>query len=155
MVNANRKKSAKSAASDQEFGTGDDEDDSEDEYVEQPRRKTKKRGEKPRQAEMDDMHGFPDHSPPFSAFEGAFQPLDQDNQSYSQGFGGEMGGEEGREEIGALYDQADIDWELQRRALEGGAFWIGADEMQKSFRGEAVDEWTQEEMEMRRLVGDD
>jgi general transcription factor IIIA len=155
MVNANRKKSAKSAASGQEFGSDDDEEDSEDEYVEQPKRKTKRRGEKPKRVEMDDMHGFPEHSPPFSAFEGAFQPLDRDNLSYSPGFGGEMGAEEGREEIDALYDQADIDWELQRRALEGGAFWIGAEEVQKSFRGDAVDEWTQEEMEMRRLVGDD
>jgi general transcription factor IIIA len=152
LVNANRQKSTKSAASDQEFETDDDEEYSEDEYMEQPKRGAKKRGKKPRPALIDNVHSFPDRNPLFSAFEGAFQSLDRDSQGYSPGFGGEKGVDEEREDMDALYDQADIDWELQRRDLEGGAFWIGAEDAQNNFR---ADEWTQEEMEMRRLVGND
>ncbi|KAE8448148.1 hypothetical protein EG329_009752 [Mollisiaceae sp. DMI_Dod_QoI] len=49
------------------------------------------------------------------------------------------------------YDQADIDWELQRRALEGGPFWVGADDAGNAFQNQ--DDWTQEQLEMRRLIG--
>lgn len=43
---------------------------------------------------------------------------------------------------------ADIDWELQRQALEGGQFWVGSDE---PIQNEV--EWNQDAREMRRLVG--
>jgi len=102
---------------------------------------------------MDDMLGFADSNPSFAAFEGAFQPSERGSQGYSPGLANFTGGEEERG-MNALYDQADIDWELQRRALEGGAFWIGAEEAEDNFRGNPAEEWTQEEMEMRRLVGD-
>ena len=49
-------------------------------------------------------------------------------------------------------DQNDFSWELQRQALEGGAFWVGADIGSGDF-GDTQDEWTQEEEEMRRLIG--
>lgn len=52
---------------------------------------------------------------------------------------------------GVMYDQADIDWELQRQALEGGPFWVGADQAGNAFQN--PDEWTQEQLEMRRLIG--
>jgi general transcription factor IIIA len=55
-----------------------------------------------------------------------------------------------REELDAMYDQTDIDWELQRRALEGGPFWIGAEEGEDAVPGQ--DSWMQEEVEMRRLI---
>jgi hypothetical protein len=97
----------------------------------------------------------PGYNTSFSAFEGAFHFAEGDDQGYSPAFAGGMGVEEGREEMEALYDQADIDWELQRRVLGGGPFWVGADEeAQHNFEGDQ-DEWTQEEMEMRTLVGDD
>ena len=154
LVNANRKKS-KSAASDHEFVTDDeDEENPDDEYIEQLKRNTKKRGMKSKSTALNDMLGNAAHNPSFSAFEGSFQPLQGDGQGYTPAFAGGMSGEEGREGIDALYDQADIDWELQRRALEGGAFWIGAEEAQDNFREDPADEWTQEEMELRRLVGD-
>jgi general transcription factor IIIA len=154
LVNTNRKK-FKSVASDHEFVTDDeDEEDSDDEYVKQPNRSPKKRGMKSKQTAMDDILGNATPNPSFSAFEGAFQPPPGDGQGYSPAFAGGMSGEEGREEMNELYNQADIDWELQRRALEGGAFWIGAEEPQNNFREDPAEEWTQEEMEMRRLVGD-
>ncbi|PMD36558.1 hypothetical protein L207DRAFT_515079 [Hyaloscypha variabilis F] len=154
VVNANRKKSA---VREEGFVTDDDEEDeedSEDEYFEQPKTKTKKRGRKPRAAPMDNILSSPAPNPSFAAFEGTFQPPERGNQGYSPGLAGFMGGEEGRAEMDALYDQADIDWELQRRTLEGGAFWIGAEEAENNFRGDPADDWTREEMEMRRLVGD-
>lgn len=45
----------------------------------------------------------------------------------------------------------DFDWELQRQALEGGQFWIGAD----SGLGDLTidDEWNHDESEMQRLIG--
>lgn len=152
VVNANRTKSAKAAASNYEFETDEDDEQEnlEDEYIEQPKRKRKKPGRKPRAAAMDDMLGMPDHGASFPAFQGTFHGASPD-------FAGEMGGyagEEGREEMDALYDQADIDWELQRRALEGGIFWVGAEEAHDDIRGNLGDEWTQEELEMRRLIGD-
>lgn len=52
---------------------------------------------------------------------------------------------------GVSYDQADIDWELQRQALEGGPFWVGADEAGNAFQN--PDDWTREQEEMRRLIG--
>ncbi|KAE9379119.1 hypothetical protein N431DRAFT_434125 [Stipitochalara longipes BDJ] len=154
VVNANRKKSATSIEG---FVTGDDEedeDDFDDEYVEQPKRKVKKRGRKTKAAAIDDMPSFPAPNPTFAAFEGAFQSSERSSQRYSPGLAGFMSGEEGRGEMDALYDQADMDWEIQRRALEGGAFWIGAEEAENNFGGNPADEWKQEEMEMRRLVGD-
>jgi general transcription factor IIIA len=46
---------------------------------------------------------------------------------------------------------ADIEWELQRQAMEGGAFWVGSDDSPSK---DYVDqEWTQEVEEMRRLIG--
>ncbi|TVY30047.1 Transcription factor [Lachnellula hyalina] len=67
--------------------------------------------------------------------------------------GGGNGGEGGGMGIGigTMTVQADIDWELQRQALDGGAFWVGA--------GESIvpngDSWTMEEEEMRRLIDPD
>lgn len=155
LVNATRRK-AKSTASDHEFVTDDEnEEDSDDEYIEQPKRNTKKRGMKSKPTALNDILGNAAPNPSFSAFEGIFQPPQGDGQGHSPALAGGMSGEEGREEMDTLYDQADIDWELQRRALEnGGAFWIGAEEAQNNFREDPADEWTQEEMEMRRLVGD-
>ncbi|KAK0113038.1 Strongly-conserved Zn-finger binding protein (TFIIIA) [Cadophora gregata] len=49
-------------------------------------------------------------------------------------------------------DQADFNWEFQRQALEGGPFWVGADTGVGDFEGN-LDEWTQEEEEMRGLIG--
>lgn len=46
---------------------------------------------------------------------------------------------------------ADIDWELQRRALEGGAFWVGGDDKAREHEGDL--EWDQDAKEMRRLIG--
>lgn len=43
---------------------------------------------------------------------------------------------------------ADIDWELQRKVLEGGEFWIGSDDPIPN-----ETEWSQDVREMRRLVG--
>lgn len=43
----------------------------------------------------------------------------------------------------------DLDWELQRQALEGGQFWIGGEEQQIP---EGIEEWSREEAEMRRLI---
>ncbi|RDL40546.1 uncharacterized protein BP5553_00525 [Venustampulla echinocandica] len=42
----------------------------------------------------------------------------------------------------------DIDWELQRRALEGGPFWVGATNPSTPNQ----DSWKQEEAEMRQLI---
>jgi general transcription factor IIIA len=61
--------------------------------------------------------------------------------------------DDGRAELDALYDQADINWEFQRRGLEGGPFWVGADD--GAFTPQPQDQWLQEEMEMRQLIGDD
>ncbi|KAM3065691.1 hypothetical protein ACMFMG_011396 [Clarireedia jacksonii] len=41
------------------------------------------------------------------------------------------------------------DWELQRQALGGGQFWIGAEEPEM---GMGMEEWTSDEFEMRRLI---
>ncbi|PVH85090.1 hypothetical protein DL98DRAFT_651366 [Cadophora sp. DSE1049] len=49
-------------------------------------------------------------------------------------------------------DQTDFSWELQRQAPGGGPFWVGADIGIGDF-GDNQDEWTQEEEEMRRLIG--
>lgn len=49
-------------------------------------------------------------------------------------------------------DQADIDWELQRQALEGGPFWVGAVDEVDAFQSHD-EEWTHEALEMRRLIG--
>jgi general transcription factor IIIA len=153
-VNANRQKSR--VSKDHEFETdNDEEEDEEGEEDEPPKRHPKKRGWKTQPGGMNDMPANADSNPSFSAFEDAFQLPEGDGQGYSPGFVGGMGMEEGREAIDALYDQADIDWEIQRRSLEGGAFWIGAEEAQNDFRDGPTDEWTQEEMEIRRLVGDD
>ncbi len=60
-------------------------------------------------------------------------------------------------DAGALMDTyaqaeaADFNWELQRQALEGGAFWVGADE--RVFDGGPDQEWNQDAEEMRRLIG--
>jgi general transcription factor IIIA len=158
VVNAKRKKSG--VSKDPKFETDDDdeyeeeEEYEEDEYIEQPKNKTKKQGRKQKSAGINDMLGNPYANPSFSTFEGAFQPSEGDGQGYSPGFAGSIGGEEGGEQMDALYDQADFDWDLQRRALEDGAFWIGAEEAQNNFREDPADEWTQEEMEIRRLVSD-
>jgi len=60
-----------------------------------------------------------------------------------------------REMAGNEYDQNDIDWELQRQALEGGPFWIGADNhAQHAYqpRMQMQEEWIQDEYEMRTLI---
>ena len=150
VVNANRKKSG--ASKDLDFET-DDEEEEESEEDEPPKKNPKKRGRKRKPAGMNGMLGNPYPNPSFSAFEGAFQLPEGDGRGYSPGFVGGMSGEQGSEAMD--YDQADIDWELQRCALDGGAFWIGAEEAQNDSRNDLADEWTQEEMEMRRLVGDD
>ncbi|KAL3428096.1 zinc finger protein [Phlyctema vagabunda] len=54
-------------------------------------------------------------------------------------------------ELDALYGTTDLDWEMQRRALEGTPFWVGAEE------GVEEDEllggeWMQDEIEMRKLI---
>jgi general transcription factor IIIA len=179
-VNANRKKNV--ADSDDFIETD------EDEYIERPKKNTKRRAKKAKATEIDQLlgtdpnrnifcliptcsHKFirdydlqvhlrtvhesmdPDPSLAFPDFESAFQ-FPGDDQGIGPGLAEGMGGEEGREEMDASYNQADIDWELQRRALEGGAFWIGADEEVQNDFGGGEDEWTQGEMEMRRLVGD-
>ena len=180
VINANRKK----FDSDEEDFIETDRD----EYVERPKKKTKKRAKKTSATEIDHLLGTDpnrnisclvpncqhkfirdydlqvhmrnahqsmdlDPNLAFPAFEGAFEFLEGDDRDFGRGFAGGIGGEEGREGMDALYDQADIDWELQRRALEGGPFWVGADEeLQNNFGGDQ-DDWTQEEIEMRRLVG--
>jgi len=45
----------------------------------------------------------------------------------------------------------DIDWALQRQALEGGPFWVGAEEGMM----QSGDNWSKEEEEMRRLIDPD
>jgi general transcription factor IIIA len=52
----------------------------------------------------------------------------------------------------ALYDQAELEWDLQRHAEDGGQFWIGAEEVPNV---EPSDQWLQDESEMRRLIGQD
>ncbi|TVY39159.1 Transcription factor [Lachnellula occidentalis] len=68
------------------------------------------------------------------------------------GNGGQGGG--GGEDMGIGIDtmtpHADIDWALQRQALEGGAFWVGDGSMMPT-----GDNWTLEEEEMRRLIDPD
>jgi general transcription factor IIIA len=59
--------------------------------------------------------------------------------------------EDDRAEIDRMYDQADLEWEAQRKAEEGGPFWFGAEEQMR----ETEDEWTNEEIEMRRLIDQD
>lgn len=153
VVNGNRKKPA---SSEDEFETNEGaEEDEEEEYIEQPKKKAKKQSKNVILAVMNDMLCVPDPSASLPTFERAVQPSEGYDLSFNSGFAGGIGEEQGRQEMDALYDQADIDWELQQRALEGGgAFWIGAEEEQNNFRGDQADEWTQEEMEMRRLVGD-
>lgn len=73
--------------------------------------------------------------------------LAQGMQSMDQGFGQNM-----EQPMGGLQDDQAEFWELQRQALGGGQFWIGADIGASSFAGNP-DEWTQEEEEMRRLIG--
>ncbi|KAA8567560.1 hypothetical protein EYC84_008035 [Monilinia fructicola] len=43
----------------------------------------------------------------------------------------------------------DLDWEIQRQALEGGEFWIGGEEQQCP---EGIEEWQRDQVEMRRLI---
>ncbi|PBP19629.1 C2H2 transcription factor [Diplocarpon rosae] len=58
------------------------------------------------------------------------------------------------QQIGGFDEPADFDWTLQRQALEGGPFWIGADTGYFASRGNGDQgEWEQEEEEMRRLIG--
>lgn len=42
-----------------------------------------------------------------------------------------------------------IDWALEREALQGGPFWVG------DSGHHDIDQWNHDEMEMRRLIGDD
>lgn len=73
--------------------------------------------------------------------------LAQGVQEVPQGFGQSMG-----QSISGLGDdQNDVDWELQRQALEGGPFWVGADTGVGDFGGSPF-EWKHEEDEMRRLI---
>jgi len=80
------------------------------------------------------------HKPPLAGVDDAldFQNF-QDGPDFSIPNMGMMMGDEalsgqavpqydGRAELDALYDQADINWEFQRRALEGGPFWVGAED---------------------------
>lgn len=64
---------------------------------------------------------------------------------------GAIGNQEDDAELDAMYEQADIGWELDRVALEGGPFWIGGGE-EPADNGE---EWMQDELEMKRLVSGD
>jgi general transcription factor IIIA len=68
----------------------------------------------------------------------AFQEMDKDEDA-------------AREELDAMYEPTELDWEIQRRALEGGPFWVGAEEDE----GQGRDQWLREEMEMRALVGEE
>lgn len=70
---------------------------------------------------------FPDYSP---CIAGLAQEVDQ--------------------EIG-LNGAAGFDWELQEQALEGGPFWVGADNGMEDFSIDQ-DEWNQDQMEMRGLI---
>jgi general transcription factor IIIA len=55
--------------------------------------------------------------------------------------------EEDRVQRDLMDDQADLDWELQTHASEGGQFWVGAGD----FVAEE-DQWVLDEAEMRRLI---
>ena len=57
----------------------------------------------------------------------------------------------GRGELDAMYERADLDWEIQQRVLEDGPFWVGA-EVDEGLGG---DQWLREEIEMRALIGED
>lgn len=49
------------------------------------------------------------------------------------------------------FSQEDVDWEMQRQVLEGGAFWVGAEDSAVQNQ----DNWNLEEEEMRRLIDPD
>lgn len=58
-----------------------------------------------------------------------------------------------RSNLEDMYDQADLEWDMQRTAVEDDApFWIGA-----GFEDDprAMDSWSMEEAEMRRLIDQD
>lgn len=46
-------------------------------------------------------------------------------------------------------EDMDLDWELQRQALEGGQFWIGGEEPQIP---EGAEEWSRDRAEMKKLI---
>ncbi|KUJ20915.1 uncharacterized protein LY89DRAFT_419074 [Mollisia scopiformis] len=103
-----------------------------------------------RQVHMQTAHPFeaPEADPTVSAFHTAFDfPLPGSNMG---GIGPSAGFDSTNMQSG-MFDQADIDWELQRQALEGGPFWVGADEAGGNSQDQ--DEWTQDQLEMRRLIG--
>jgi len=53
--------------------------------------------------------------------------------------------------LNVMNDQGDLDWEMQRRALEDGPFWVGASEVEGEPM-EGPDQWMQDEVEMRWLI---
>lgn len=60
-----------------------------------------------------------------------------------------------RDAMNAMYAQAnaDFDWQLQQRLEADGEFWVGAHDGEDDDENEG-DDWTRDEQEMRRLVGD-
>ena len=58
-------------------------------------------------------------------------------------------------DLDAMYGPADVDWEMQRRALEDGPFWVGAAADGGGGGGmqNVMDQWPQDELEMRKLIG--
>jgi general transcription factor IIIA len=103
-----------------------------------------------RQVHMQSAHTFfQEFNPTASAFDGAVQHTLQDSTMGGTGPALSINTEPLQAEA---YDQADIDWELQRQALEGGPFWVGADDEASAFQARN-EEWTQEQLEMRRLIG--
>ncbi|KAI9740680.1 MAG: Strongly-conserved Zn-finger binding protein (TFIIIA) [Claussenomyces sp. TS43310] len=70
--------------------------------------------------------------------------------SYSEITRDFLQGSEGRETLNAMYDQADLDWDMQQKVAEDGPFWIGAEDAEMDSCQDKT--WSLEEAEMRRLI---
>jgi general transcription factor IIIA len=70
--------------------------------------------------------------------------------AFQEALTGSHPSEEDREDSGLTYGQADIDWEIQRSAIESEPFWIGA-----NTEYEVRDQWAHDELAMRRLIDEE